>query len=285
MFSLSIENSTNVRLGEFLTPPRAPRPADEAALLATARPLLLQAAGHELRAWSWGHRGDRTVLLVHGWGGRGGQLGAHVPGLVAQGRRVVTFDAPAHGDSTAARTTLAALAETVRGVARRLGGVDAVIAHSFGAAATTVALSRGLEVARVAYVAPLFSVVDSVARYIAHLGLSPADADAFRRALSAANLAGPDELDGASLAPRMTAPLLVVHDRDDREVPYTDGVAAAAVWSGARLVTTTGLGHRRILSDPAVVSEVREFVAGPDETAMIDRDLWDREARRARAFP
>ena len=56
-------------------------------------------------------------------------------------------------------------------------------------------------------------------------------------------------------------PLLVVHDRDDREVPWQDGAAIAAAWPGARRVDTVGLGHQRILRDPAVVQAVAEFVA------------------------
>jgi hypothetical protein len=85
---------------------------------------------------------------------------------------------------------------------------------------------------------------------------------------------------------------MVVHDRGDREVPYDDGVAAAATWPGARLVSTTGLGHRRLLDEPEVVAMVANFVTGApalsvvlDEQTRLDRDLADREARRERAFP
>jgi hypothetical protein len=39
------------------------------------------------------------------------------------------------------------------------------------------------------------------------------------------------------------------------------GAAIAAAWPGAELVTTEGLGHRRILRDPAVVARVTDFLA------------------------
>jgi pimeloyl-ACP methyl ester carboxylesterase len=55
-------------------------------------------------------------------------------------------------------------------------------------------------------------------------------------------------------------PTLVVHDRD-ASTPVTDGEAIAAAWSGSRLHLTSGLGHRRILRDPAVVAEVVNFVS------------------------
>jgi pimeloyl-ACP methyl ester carboxylesterase len=60
-----------------------------------------------------------------------------------------------------------------------------------------------------------------------------------------------------------TPPLLLVHDRQDAETGWADSDAIARAWPGARLVTTTGLGHRRILGDPAVVAEVAGFVGSP----------------------
>ncbi len=277
--------ASELALRAFLTPARTARPDRERALLEIARPLTLSAGGVPLAAWAWGE--GPTVLLAHGWAGRGAQFGALVPALVNRGRRVVTWDAPAHGDTPGRRTTLAGMAEVIRTVAARVGPVEAVVAHSFGAAATTIALARGLEVARVAYVSPLYAIGSTVDRFTAALALSPAARRDFELALATANLVGRDELEGARLAPRLTTPLLVVHDRDDREVPYRDGVAVAAAWSNARLVTTAGLGHRRILTDPEVVDLVGGFVTGAsppsglvlDEHARLDRELAYPERR------
>ncbi len=58
----------------------------------------------------------------------------------------------------------------------------------------------------------------------------------------------------------MRIPLLVIHDRDDREVRWDDGAAIAAAWPRAELVTTTGLGHHRIVSDGAVIQQVLGFL-------------------------
>ncbi len=55
-------------------------------------------------------------------------------------------------------------------------------------------------------------------------------------------------------------PTLVVHDRTDTSTPVSDGSAIAAAWPGARLHLTTGLGHRRLLRDPEVVSLVAAFI-------------------------
>jgi pimeloyl-ACP methyl ester carboxylesterase len=69
-----------------------------------------------------------------------------------------------------------------------------------------------------------------------------------------------EELELAHVAPRLTARALVIHDRDDRMVPWKQGAAVAQHWRGAHLVTTHGLGHRRILQDDAVAAAAVEFI-------------------------
>ena len=64
-------------------------------------------------------------------------------------------------------------------------------------------------------------------------------------------------LDVDRSTPDLTFPGLVIHDVDDDEVPLGDARAVASGWPGADLVTTAGLGHRRILRD----DEVRDLVA------------------------
>jgi pimeloyl-ACP methyl ester carboxylesterase len=58
----------------------------------------------------------------------------------------------------------------------------------------------------------------------------------------------------------MTVPLLVFHDEDDPEVPKTDGEAIVRQWPGAKLVSTRGLGHKKIVHDPEVVRRAVEFL-------------------------
>jgi len=56
-------------------------------------------------------------------------------------------------------------------------------------------------------------------------------------------------------------PTLVVTDRGDRQTPYDDVVSFAETID-APLITTEGLGHRKILRDPDVIASVVEFVSG-----------------------
>ena len=61
--------------------------------------------------------------------------------------------------------------------------------------------------------------------------------------------------------------LLVIHDRGDRSVPFMSGAAVVDDWHDARLHSTDGLGHGRILADNDVVRVALSFIDQPQEKA------------------
>ncbi|WP_158754447.1 alpha/beta hydrolase [Streptomyces sp. NRRL F-2580] len=69
------------------------------------------------------------------------------------------------------------------------------------------------------------------------------------------------DLTGARRHTDMRAPILLVHDTDDDvAAPSQARAFADAYGPQARLIETTGLGHRRILADPEVIASAVEFV-------------------------
>jgi len=231
-----------------------------------------------VHGWRWGV--GPTVLLVHGWEGRGSQLGAFVEPLCAAGLSVVTFDAPGHGDSPGHRLYLTDFADCIADVAAALGPLHAVIAHSFGAAALLLAHARhGLDVPRNVMISPNVVIRDAVGRFAKHVALDDRDRQHFEAQLSANAGLGVDGLSLDRLAAARDAGLLVVHDTTDREVPFRDGETLAALWPNATLHSTDGLGHRRILRDETVVRSVVDFVArgvpapASDLVREVDRQL------------
>src|SRR3954467_13906299 len=139
----------------FLTPPRAP--IEETALdLIDARMRFVTHKARNIATWEWGWKshGAPAVLLAHGWGGHAAQMRAFVFKLLASGYRVIGFDQPAHGISEGRLTSLVDFADVLATVAERHAPIEAVIAHSLGAAAASFALSRGLAVKSAVLIAP-----------------------------------------------------------------------------------------------------------------------------------
>lgn len=244
----------------FLSPRRHARPAAEHELLGAARHLLVPSEHGPIAAWEWGEQGPR-VLLVHGWEGRGAQLGALVPPLLGVGFRVVAFDAPGHGDTAGSISSLFHFARAIHAMAAAFGPFHAVVAHSMGGAATTWALHTESFARRVAMVAPPIDVRDFTRHLGSLLGLDDDVRTRLHRRLGVRFGVAVEDLRAEALAPGMRAPLLVVHDEDDRDVPIRCGELYAARWPGATLVRTRGLGHHRILRDDSVVRALVRFVA------------------------
>ena len=192
-------------------------------------------AGHDLAVWNWGD--GPTVLLVHGWNGNAAQLSGFVAPLLRAGCYVAAPDLPGPRRLRRRPHQRRELADAILRLGRRVGPVHAVIAHSFGATATVLALAQGLGTRRAVLIAPPVDLPRYPRGFGAALGLSPRSAEAM--AAASTRCCGGretyDVLRAASAAAARTR-LAVLHDPDDREVPFAEGRALAAAWPGARLV-------------------------------------------------
>ncbi len=263
------------RYGEHLAPRRTGRMARDLWFSAPPRmdalpvpdggePFELEVQGHTVRGHTWG---DGTpVYLMHGWGGRGAQFAALVESLVAAGHRVVMLDAPSHGDSDhgaagPGRTHGIEFARALDAAFLRFGPAEAVVAHSLGTIATYLALQHGwLGTRRLVLIAPMVHADSLFDGFQAALGFGPRTRRAFDRSVEAFVGVPGSDFDAVVQASRFEpTPTLVVADRGDRQTPYADAVELAEAID-APLVTTEGLGHRRILADPGVVRAVVTFV-------------------------
>jgi pimeloyl-ACP methyl ester carboxylesterase len=245
----------------FLSPRRHARPPHEGAKMAAARPFTIETSDGPLAAWEWGTEGPR-VLLVHGWEGRGSQLVELVAPLLAHRFRVVAFDMPGHGDSPGTLASFFHFARAVARMADALGPLHAIIAHSMGGASTAWALRSAPRPNRLVMIAPPADIRDYTGGASDQLGLNDAARLELEARLGRRFGVSLDQVQAVLVAPAMTTPLLVVHDENDREVPIRSGELVAGAWPGAVLVRTRGLGHRRILRDPAVIDTVTRFATG-----------------------
>ena len=84
------------------------------------------------------------VILLHGWTGQAAVMAAFVKPLLEAGLRVVAFDLPAHGDSTGATLDLPTGVASLAAVARAVGPIEAIVAHSFGGSIALAALAGTL---------------------------------------------------------------------------------------------------------------------------------------------
>lgn len=243
----------------FCRPPRyAARPAEE-AFLATGTRDTVRSEDQDLAVWKWGQ--GPAVVLAHGWGSRAGRFSALAGSLVEAGFQVVLFDAPAHGASKGEQASLPQFSRALRAVAEAAGPVYGLVGHSLGGAAVSLAMSSGLAANRVVLLAPPADVVLFSHAFAEHLRIPLRAHDAMRRNLESRLKVRWEELHIPTLARTMSAPALIVHDRNDEDVPYAHGEEIADAWPGAELLATSGLGHRSLVRDPEVIRRTIAFLS------------------------
>ncbi len=254
--------------------PRRPRVPREPAVPG-ARKFNIEAAGQSLMAWEWGE--GPTVLLVHGWSGYSGQMQHFVPPLLKAGFHVVAIDLPAHGQSEGHWLTLPALADTLASVFLRLRP-HAVVSHSFGAAASALALREGFQPKKVLLIAPPVEMETFVRRSVEAAGLSPARADGMLRRIE--KVFGPiSQFDLRVVSTRLSTPAVLVHDRGDDEVPFALLEQVSKTWPKSQLVETTGYGHSGHLRAEAFCEATTAFILGKTKTLEFPFSTHETEPR------
>ena len=254
----------------FLTPPRARNAAASALDLIDARSSFLEHKGRHIAMWTWGARSKEApaVLLAHGWGGNAAQMRAFAFPLLQAGYRVIAYDQPAHGVSDGKLTGLPDFADVLGAVAGYHGGIEAVIAHSLGGAAAALSLSWGhVAFNKIVLISPPSDLIGYSRRFARWYWIPETVRKAMQRAIEERYGVLWEDLEVQRVAPRLGAPALVIHDRDDRMTPWTQGAKVARLWPGARLLLTEGLGHGRILKSDQVIRAAADFIAGRSAVA------------------
>ncbi len=247
----------------FGTPMPGAREKALAADTLDARIEILEHERYRVATYTWGDPATQPlVLLAHGWSSYGLRFAPWVHALRQAGYAVATFDQLAHGRSSGKRASLPSFAETLFQIGRHYGPLHAVVGHSLGGAATMLALARGLQAERTVLIAPAADPLAAADRFGSVVGLAQSLRsrlfDEFEKR-SRIPVAG---LQAHLNVPFIARPALVVHDLEDREVPWAEGERYARYWPQARLLSTSGLGHHRIVAQPEVIVDALRFLTG-----------------------
>ena len=206
----------------------------------------------------------KPVLLVHGWESSVARLQDLIGALMDAGYQVVTFDMPAHGQSTARNTDLIEVSAVIKHLARQHGPFEAGIAHSFGGTCLANAIRERIEVKRLVLFAVPVSATMMIDVFTEFLQLRGEARARFRACV--ANRLEPlnvvEDLDARRTISTTGLPGLIIHDVNDVIVPFANAVQLKQAHDSMRLIATSGLSHNAVIRDEAAIRACVEFVQG-----------------------
>ncbi len=253
----------NLAFRLFRTPQRRARHKVSDRILEEAKLFEIIYGGKILKGYAWGS-GERTCLLVHGWESRGTALRSFVPDLVANGYRVVTFDAPAHGNSDGTQTDLSQFSGSIRAIIHHIGAVDTIIAHSFGGASTVFAMANidnTIAVRKLVMIATPSRLDRALNHFSDFLKLPSKVRFYVKKALEAKVKIPIDEVNVFQAYSKINVgQTMIVHDELDDVVPFTSAESIYKHWDNVLLLVTKGLGHFRLMKNPDLIKRVIRFL-------------------------
>ena len=259
VISTRLASMFGIRL--FVTPVNFPLPKREQYMLKSAQKkrLLINDINKEIEILSYGYS-KKKILLVHGWSGRSTQLFAFADKLLENGYMVISFDGPAHGKSTGRTTMMPEFLKTIEKINTTFGPFEAAIGHSFGAISLYNAASNFLTIKALIAIGSGDKISNIISNFAKNLYLKEKSARKIQSGLEKKWMIHMDDFASSTVAKNIKIPVLVIHDKNDGDVPVSCAYRIRQNLEKGRLLITNGLGHTKILRNKEVVNKSVEFI-------------------------
>jgi len=203
---------------------------------------------------------SKKILLAHGWSGRGTQLFKIADELIKLGYSTISFDAPGHGKSPGKTTIMTEFVETILEVETRFGPFHGAVGHSLGGMSLLNAAKKGMKFPKLVLIGSGDIVQDIFDNFVSNLTLKPEYSQLLRLHFENKYQEKMDNYSGYQSAKKIKIPVLVIHDKNDDEVPVDAGINIHKHLENGQLFLTEGLGHRKILGNPIVIEKTVQFI-------------------------
>ncbi|MCY1224647.1 2-hydroxy-6-oxononadienedioate/2-hydroxy-6-oxononatrienedioate hydrolase [compost metagenome] len=213
----------------------------------------------EIVVYSYG-KSDKKILLVHGWSGRGTQLVKIADEMLKLGYTTISFDAPAHGKSPGKTSNMTEFIASILELEKNFGPFEFAIGHSLGGMSILNSIKIGLKVKKAVIIGSGDIVEDIMDDFVEKLGMNIAISKKMKASFEKKIGETMDSFSAYVAAREVSIPVLVLHDKDDEDVPVKAAYHINENLKESELVITEGLGHRKILGDAKVIKKITDFL-------------------------
>ncbi len=245
----------------FKTPIRFKTPEREGMMFKSAQKklLLIPELNKEVMIYTYGYS-KRKVLLVHGWSGRGTQLYKIADKLLENGFMTISFDGPAHGESTGKTTMMHEFVIAVKEIEKKYGPFEIAIGHSLGGMAVLNSIKQGLQLKKAITIGAGDIITDIIIDFVNKLELKPTMVLKIKQHFYKKFRENIDDYSTSNSAKEILIPTLVIHDTEDKDILVSCAHNIRQNLQQGEILITNGLGHRRILKDNNVINRIIEFI-------------------------
>ena len=185
-----------------------------------------------------------TILLAHGWESNSFRWKPLIERLKKLNYNVVALDAPAHGRTSGKLFNAILYSECINVVAEKFNA-NIIIGHSVGGMATAFCKSKYElpSVEKLILLGAPSNFVGVFSRYVDMMGYNQRVSRAMNTLIHERFNEKPEYFNAARFLENINTEGLLIHDRKDRIIPYSDAEDFKNHYKNATLISTEGFGH------------------------------------------
>ncbi len=196
-----------------------------------------------IKTYCWKGKKE-TILLAHGWESNTFRWKSLIEVLTALDYTIIALDAPAHGNSSGKLFNALFYSECIYAVAKKFK-VNTIIGHSVGGTSTIFSqYKKQLEsIKKIVSLGAPADFIGVFKRYESMMGYNEKVSYAMTQYVLKEFNHLPEYYSAPNFIKEIEAKILVVHDKKDRIIPYTEGLKFKKNYEKVQFISTKGFGH------------------------------------------
>ncbi|WP_062053112.1 alpha/beta hydrolase [Aquimarina longa] len=243
LFFFNPKKALNKAYTIFCTPRKGKVLPEQDTFLEQAEDEIIYIDNITLQTYRWPNLGE-TILLIHGWESNTHRWKNLIQKLQQEGYNIIAFDAPAHGNSSGKIFNIPLYTKCIQKIVE-LYRPNYVVGHSLGGMATIFHQYSfpDQEIKKIVALAPPSELSRIMRDYQGILKFSPKFMKALNSYFKDKHGFYFEEFSLSEFVKKLTITGLLIHDKNDDIVPYSEAENISKNWNTVQFITTENYGH------------------------------------------
>ncbi|AUC82290.1 alpha/beta hydrolase [Lacinutrix sp. Bg11-31] len=256
---ISPKYASDKALDLFATPRKGRVLENQKAFLDSAKTHQLKYEDFNILTYNWKSTG-KTILLAHGWESNTHRWEVLINQLRALDYNVIALDAPAHGASSGKQFNAVIYSECIHLTVEHYKP-DIIIGHSVGGMASGFYQNKyqNKNLEKLILLGAPSEFTGVFKRYVDMMGYNKRIENGLNNLVLERFNNLPSYFSLANFAKNIETETLIIHDVEDKIIPYNDAKLIVENHKKATFISTTGYGHG--LRNDVVNNHILEYIA------------------------